>query len=197
MVTIQPYVSIDIETTGIDSKSQILQIAAVYDDGVGHIDRLLFIDLPIKHKTIEYAEPYALGMNADLLKNMNNKEFKSYSPSEAANALIEFLRIVKIQCDKKVMLAGKNVAVFDIPKIRTFLESDTSKDNFYHLPEFNDTIDYRSLDIGSLYFDIFGRNASLSDINKLTGRNAVSHNALDDAYDVVYAVRHKIGAINA
>ena len=36
-------------------------------------------------------------------------------------------------------------------------------------------------------------NVSLSKINELTGRNEVSHNAMDDALDVVYAVRHKLG----
>jgi len=37
---------------------------------------------------------------------------------------------------------------------------------------------------------------SLSKINELTGRKEVSHNALDDAFDVVYAVRHKLGVSN-
>lgn len=186
----QGYVSIDIETTGIDDKSHILQISAVYDDLKSPISQLKTIDLPIKYKVLTHCEPYAMGMNADLLKKMMSKDFKTYTPTEATTELLNFLESVRELNDKgnkrKVVLAGKNVASFDIPKLRNFLtgESVNTFDNIIH---------YKTLDVGSLYFDVFKENVSLSEINKLTNRAAVSHNALDDAFDVVYAVRHKLG----
>lgn len=193
------YVSIDIETTGIAEASHILQISAVADDLFTPIKLLKTIDLPIKHEVITYSEPYALGMNADLLKKMMDKKFTTYTPSDSLHKLTEFLAIVqdslgldKRENKKRVMLAGKNVASFDIPKIQGMFK--------IHAPElldkFNSIIHYKTLDVGSLYFDTFRDNVSLSDINKLTGRNEVSHNALDDAFDVVYAVRHKLGVKN-
>lgn len=186
----QGYVSIDIETTGIDEKCHVLQISAVYDDLKSPISQLKTIDLPIKYKVLTHCEPYAMGMNAELLKKMMSKDFKTYTPIEAANALLEFLESVQEVNEKgnkrKIVLAGKNVASFDIPRLR----------NFFGDPRvnlFDGLLHYKTLDVGSLYFDVFKENVSLTEINKLTNRAAVSHNALDDAFDVVHAVRHKLG----
>jgi len=183
------YVSIDIETTGIDDKSHILQISAVYDDLTSPISELKTIDLPIKHEVLTHCEPYAMGMNAALLQNMMNKDFKTYSTSSAAKELLKFLEEVQQTDDKgrkqKIIMAGKNVASFDIPKLKLFFGSDEQMISKY--------IHYKTLDVGSLYYDVFKDNVSLSEINKLTNRAAVSHNALDDAFDVVHAIRHKLG----
>jgi oligoribonuclease (3'-5' exoribonuclease) len=188
----RPYVSIDIETTGIDDRSHILQISAVFDDLHTPVTELPTLDLPIKWESISYSEPYALGMNAALLTKMMDKNFETYSPKNASSSLVSYL----LECQKlcgidengkqnKIIIAGKNVASFDIPKIRSFLTSG-DKDLF------DSIVHYKTLDVGSLYYDVFGDNVSLSKINELTGRKAVSHNALDDAFDVVYAVRHKM-----
>lgn len=188
------YVSIDIETTGIDDKSHILQISAVYDDLKSPIKELKTIDLPIKYDVLTHCEPYAMGMNADLLKKMMDKDFKTYSPFDAADALIGFLLETQEVDEKgrkqKVVLAGKNVASFDIPKIKNFV---SSIGGFYGVDQLNKLLHYKTLDVGSLYYDVFKDNVSLSKINELTNRPAVSHNALDDAFDVVHAVRHKLG----
>lgn len=190
------YVSIDIETTGIDEKSHILQISAVYDDLKSPIKELKTIDLPIKYSVMTHCEPYAMGMNAKLLEKMMDKNY-GFGPQEAMEKLIDFLAQVRELegvdekgKPKKIVLAGKNVASFDIPKIQYLLK------NTEYLKSFNDLIHYKTLDVGSLYYDVFKDNVSLSEINKLTGRAAVSHNALDDAFDVVYAVRNKLGVPN-
>lgn len=190
----RPYVSIDIETTGIADESHILQIAAVFDDLKSPISQLKRIDIPIMWDKITYSEPYALGMNAELFKKMMDKDFKTYTPSSAKYALLNFLREVQkdIGVDEKnnfqkLIIAGKNVASFDIPKITDFMESSSDHKTFQSL------LHYKTLDVGSLYYDVFGDNVSLSKINSLTNRPAVSHNALDDALDVVYAVRKKLG----
>ena len=188
----RPYVSIDIETTGIGEEALILQISAVLDDLVSPISELKTIDLPIKYDKITYAEPYALGMNAELLKKMMDKDFKTYSLDTAMNRLIEFLNVAaELNYEQngkrgKVLLAGKNVASFDIPKIKKAAQSD-------YRVMLDDLIHYKTLDVGSLYYDVFKDNVSLSKINELTNRPAVSHNALDDALDVVHAIRHKLG----
>lgn len=190
----RPYISIDIETTGIDDRSEILQISGVIDDG-SDINNLPTFDMPIMHESIEYSEPYALGMNAELLKKMMDKNFNTYSPE---NAVKNLLKIMYTFCDKykdekgrdqKIMFAGKNVASFDIPKLRKFIMKHGTN---CQLKDFDRMVHYKTLDVGSLYFDVFQDNVSLTKINTLTGRKEVSHNALDDAFDVVYAVRHKL-----
>jgi len=40
-----------------------------------------------------------------------------------------------------------------------------------------------------MYFHAFGYIPSMDEINEHLNRAAVTHNALDDAYDVVHAVR--------
>jgi len=188
----RPYVSIDIETTGIDDKCQILQISAVFDDLSSPVSELTSVDIPIKYEVMTHCEPYAMGMNADLLKKMMDKNFTCYNVEAAEAQLISFLKQVHERSidakgkSQKIIFAGKNVASFDIPKIRNFLSREGLK-------VFDSLIHYKTLDVGSLYYDVFKDNVSLSKINELTGRPAVSHNALDDALDVVYAVRHKLG----
>lgn len=190
------YVSIDIETTGIDDRSELLQIAAVVDDMKTSIDKLRTIDLPIKHAEIKYSEPVAMKMNAELLKKLDSADFQSYSPKDAADSLLNFLleEQAKVGVDgkgklRKIVFAGKNVASFDIPKLKKFF-MDYLPERAY---EFNNLVHYKTLDVGSLFFDVFKENVSLSKINKLSGRNQVTHNALDDALDVVHAVRYKLG----
>lgn len=186
------YVSIDIETTGIDDKSHILQISAVYDDLKSPISELKTIDLPIKYRVMTHCEPYAMGMNAKLLEKMMDKDY-GYDPDFAASTLMTFLSdcLANNNDEKgrtqKIILAGKNVASFDIPKIKGFLKGTRFEQDFESM------IHYKTLDVGSLYYDVFKDNVSLSKINELTNRPPVSHNALDDAFDVVYAVRHKLG----
>lgn len=198
----RPYMSIDIETTGIDDRSEILQIAAIIDDG-SDLSQLKTLDMPIKHKSIDYSEPYALGMNADLLKKMMDKEFVTYTPQLAIESLLVFMETMNATYidDKnkpiKIMFAGKNVASFDIPKIRLFIQKHGELNNpllrgSRSLERFDKITHYKTLDVGSLYFDTFQDNVSLSKINELTGRSEVSHNAMDDAMDVVYAVRYKL-----
>lgn len=188
----RPYISIDIETTGIDDRSEILQISGVIDNGTEFQE----FDFPIKHESIDYSEPYALGMNAELLKKMMNKDFKTFTPNDACYELVDIMRTTssKYRDEKgkpsKILFAGKNVASFDIPKLRKFIAKHAPHTGL--LKEFDTLCHYKTLDVGSLYFDVFGDNVSLTKINELTGRKEVSHNALDDAFDVVYAVRYKL-----
>lgn len=183
------YVSVDIETTGIDDKSHILQISAVYDDLKSPIRELKTIDLPIKYDIMTHCEPYAMGMNSKLLEKMMNKDFVTHTQDQAMEHFMKFLyAVVEASGQKNIIFAGKNVASFDIPKLNTFMSKSD-----YKLKEFKRLTHYKTLDVGSLYYDVFKDNVSLSEINKLTNRAAVSHNALDDAFDVVYAVRHKLG----
>ena len=68
-----PYVSIDIETTGLDPrKCQTLEIGAAIDDWTKPIE-----ELPLFRRVIAWEEvvgsPYAMAMNSRLLKSIGNK----------------------------------------------------------------------------------------------------------------------------
>lgn len=187
----ESYISIDIETTGLDLvKSKVLQIAAVYDDGKTPLFNLPFLNIFIDNGDfIDYAELGALAMHektrifSKIAKA--KKDNATRSIQSALYDLLEFIR--KHKSHKNIVIAGKNVGTFDIPLLKNKMDNSGKR-------EWDQLVHYAVLDVGSLYFSDFGRIASLSDVLKNIGANRieVTHDALDDALDVVRAVRHKI-----
>ncbi len=173
-----PYLSIDIETTGLDrQKSHVLQLAAVYDTGKA-LEDLPTFNRVIKWPVISHAEEYAMNLNKKLLE----RAFKKQNIGSITQVRKEFYdwldKIAPV--DARFTPCGKNLAGFDIP----ILENPVNQFFFRKFLR-------RTLDPGTLYADEFDHIPTLDEINKLTGRTAVSHDALDDAWDVVYAVRRK------
>lgn len=172
-----PYVSLDIETTGTDlNRSHVLQLAAVYDDG-SHIDSLSNFNVVIRWPDIYYANEYALNLNRGLLARAYKKD-RVISIEEAREQFDKWVDFV--QPGGRITPAGKNLQGFDVPILVNTV-------NDFNLRRFN----RRSLDPGSMFAEDFDHVPSLNEINKLTGRKAVSHDALDDCMDVVYAIRYK------
>ena len=69
-----PYVSIDIETTGLDPETcQILEVGAVFDDWTKAIGDLPKFHCYVIHKQI-VGQPYALALNADTLRRIANPQ---------------------------------------------------------------------------------------------------------------------------
>ncbi len=172
-----PYVSLDIETTGTDvNAAHILQLAAVYDDG-SHIDSLSNFNVVIRWTEIRYANEYALNLNRGLLE----KAYKKDGVISIGEAREQFGKWAdSVQPKGRLTPAGKNAQGFDMPILRNAA-------NDFNMRRFN----RRSLDPGSMFAEDFDHVPSLDEINKLTGRGAVSHDALDDCMDVVYAIRYK------
>jgi oligoribonuclease (3'-5' exoribonuclease) len=172
-----PYVSIDIETTGLDrQKVHVLQLAAVYDNGKD-VEDLPTFDRVIKWPVISHAEEYAMNLNRGLL----SRAYKNDRVVSINNARLDFENwLDKIQPSGRFTAAGKNIQGFDMP-ILVNPVNDFNMRRFLH----------RALDPGSMYTDEFDHVPTLDEINTVTGRKAVTHDALDDAWDVVYAIRHK------
>jgi hypothetical protein len=208
------YVSIDIETTGINrEKCQILSIGAVIEDTN---NPLPIEDLPKFHAAIIgreglYGEPFALNMNKDLIETI--VQYQTESDQDEKNDIVnmtgmQFLKEENIVIEfynwlakngmidgvteftfnrglptKKVYLnvAGKNFATFD----KVFLEQ---------LPRWKQLIDVRNriLDPAILFVD-WKNDESLPGLGKCKDRagikGIVTHNALEDAIDVVEILR--------
>ena len=195
----RPYISVDLETTGVDlEKSEILEIGAVYDDGVSAIESLEKLEFIIQLDVITHAEPYAVNMNARLFKAMARKEGTSLAIAfnaitdlfcKGATAAAEWDMANKFNPRNKIYIAGKNAASFDIPILKSFLK----RREYPNTKVLFDSIHYQVLDVGSMYYAEFGgRIPSLSEISARAGRAEVTHKALDDAMDVVYATRAKM-----
>jgi len=197
----RPYISLDLETTGISDKSHILEIGAIFDDWITPVSELPRIRLPFRWEVIRYAEPYALAMNAKLIQDIAYKNIESYSPGEAAKLFAVFLN----QCHEKILkfdqknnlekalkgkiqFAGKNISGFDFPKLETWLSEFE-----YYRSTFHKTKMHRVIDVGPLYMTDFGYVPNLDQINKLSNpeRTVVAHTAIEDAEDVIYAIRKK------
>lgn len=174
-----PYVSVDVETTGTDvNAAHVLQLAAVYDDG-SHIDSLSNFNVVIRWPEIRYANEYALNLNRGLLERAYKKD-DVISIEEARASFEHWLDIV--QPTGRLTPAGKNAQGFDMPILGNVV-------NAFNMRRFN----RRALDPGSMFAEDFDHVPNLDEINKLTGRSAVSHDALDDCLDVVHAIRYKWG----
>lgn len=211
---LRPYISVDLETTGLNTeKSQILQIGWVIDDGVSPIDQLEKGTVLIQNDTINYGENYAIGMNAWIFQELMKKQAERKYPTRTLQAGIFDLMVAIDKAAKlahafdvaqglkkpnqRVQIAGKNVSNFDWVIILNQLRKESSS---VGEAEYNASaveklvkVDHKFIDVGAVYFDTFGKNPGFNEINALIGNTEISHDALDDAMDVVIALRHKLG----
>lgn len=177
-----PYISIDIETTGLDPATcQILEIGAVWDDWTRPLQ-----DLPTYRRLVVHeqyrGDAYALVMNAELLRRLSGQREPWFLDEErVADDLAEWL---KTACgwDGRTALtpAGKNFASFD----RQFLK---------RLPRFEKVVrlHHRTLDPAILYwqFDDEKLPDSKTCYERAGMDGKVAHTAVEDALSVVRLIR--------
>lgn len=194
------YVSIDLETTGLDyEKCTILEFAAVVDDlNVQEpVDRLPKFQCYMM-QDYYCGEPYALAMHCDKFQKISNwrsSGIEVCSPETLVNKFHTFLITFGFQETGrtqsslkdgylKINVAGKNFANFD----NRFLEK---------LPNYNKLIKvgHRILDPVMLYFEPkrdTDHLPSMSECMERAGlKGEVPHSALEDAIIVVKLLRHK------
>lgn len=189
-ISLKPYIALDIETTGLGTWDQVLQVAMIYDDLQAPIPDLDKISFLVDNSEQVYhgpLDPIALSMNAWIFKEIANaaktKSNHLIFPTAAARDVFhDFLNSHYDPAGKAITFAGKNVQEFDLASL---------KRNGFINEANEEWISHRVIDIGSLYLLDFGYVPTQSEINKLTGRQPVSHDALDDAMDVVCAIRSK------
>jgi oligoribonuclease len=175
------YVSIDIETTGLDPETcQILEIGAVWDDWMRPIH-----ELPVYHRLVSHDEyrgnAYALAMNAPLLKRLSGEREPWFLDSgQVADDFAAWLKGCGWDGKTALTPAGKNFASFD----RQFLK---------RLPRFEQVVKlhHRTLDPAVLFWQ--RDDEKLPDSKTCYERagldNKVAHTAVEDALAVVRLVR--------
>jgi len=176
-----PYVSIDIETTGLDPETcQILEIGAVWDDWTKPIDELRTYRRLVVHS--EYrGNAYALALNAALLKRLSGEREPWFlDPEQVADDFATWLKGCGWDGRTGLTPAGKNFASFD----RQFLK---------RLPRFEEVVKlhHRTLDPAVLF--LRPDDEKLPDSKTCYERagldNKVAHTAVEDALAVVRLVR--------
>ncbi len=193
------YVSIDLETTGLDSeKNQILEFGAVLED----TNNILPIDqLPSFHAYITHpggnitGNVFALNLNAGIIEKLKNQkeleEQYNFVPVEdlaerflfwlSQNGFETKTNKDGVTYSETINVAGKNFSSFD----KLFLNK---------VPNFNKLIKirHRVIDPSVLFVDWKNDDSmpSLDDCKKRAGIDGVvAHLAIDDAKDVIAVLR--------
>ena len=184
------YCSIDIETCGIDDNVDILEFAAVLDDlsNPRPIEELPFFQTYfIKDNYI--GEPTALSMHPKIFKRIATREkgYNYMAATKLGNIFKQFLIKNGYNVERDTVTinaAGKNFAAFDL----RFLKSKT--DLLKHV-----NIRSRILDPGILFLNKDDKAIpGMAECKKRCGLNEfISHEAKDDAIDVIMLLRAKLG----
>jgi len=191
------YISLDIETTGLNKdRHQIIQIAAVVDDlsRFAPLDSLPKFSAFVKWDTLQFDE-FALGMHvkSGLLGRLFADTSKKGIDETILN-LTAFLEMYyPIKEKEKYNVGGKNVAGFDIPFIRAAGRHQFPGAGATHIRLLVDSFSHRVID-PAVYFTDFVTDKAVANLELCKQRagigGTVSHDALDDALDVVKVVRH-------
>jgi len=184
----KPYVSIDIETTGLNPKNcQVLEIGAVIDDGTMPIEQCPTFHCYIDHALI-LGEPFALSMHQTIIHRIATREegYTYLSVWDVALRFRDFLKENGIDSEnEKIVVAGKNFASFDA----RFLSNVTGWDKHVN-------IHHRILDPAALYWQPETDGVELPDLQTCMHRagitGEVAHTALEDARTVARLIRQAI-----
>lgn len=184
------YVSIDLETTGLDSENHmILEFGAVIEDtnDIRPIEALPKFHAYIINGENIVGSPYALQMNQAILKKIANREegHNYILPEELGALFYMFLADNGIKAGyglrQKIVVAGKNFASFDLK----FLNS--CKNFTKHID-----IHHRVIDPVTSFIN-WEDDTSPPGFKKCKERagieGEIAHTAIEDAIDVIKLLR--------
>lgn len=188
------FLSIDLETTGLDPvNNQIIEFGAVLEDTN---NKLPIAELPkfqvyIDNGDLISGHPFALQMNHVILKRIATKEegYTYIKPRLLGPAFQEFLKAHLDLPESSdpfktihINVAGKNFGSFDLQ----FLNNCELFNDFVKIRQ-------RIIDPGVLCVD-WENDESLPALGKCKSRyglsDVVTHNAVDDAIDVIEVLRN-------
>ena len=205
-----PYISLDIETTGLPHEDpQVLQLASIVEDWKLPIDELDSFNVIIDNGDQLRGNPYALNLNNWIIKKiLKERKHKREYFKDNGSEWIPSLRVMR-ECIKRddIMVVTLEEAV-----LLHSLWLEDMKDKHPRLTEkgriylggknvgsfdipilekegFENCYTHRCVDPAMLYFKDFGFVPSLDDISELLDLPKVSHDALDDAKRVIQVVR--------
>lgn len=195
------YVSIDIETLGLEPKTcDMIEFGAVIDDlksPVESLHRFHVYVLPpnrFNRRQVYQGEPFAMAMHAEKLMRIAKLEkgYEYIEPPELGDRFMAWLGShgYDVQGEEKdehvsIDVAGKNFSGFDANFLNRW-ERWRHRIRCHH----------RVTDPGSMYFNPRSdpRPPSLEQCLDRAGiHKTVSHDAVGDAIDVIRVLRHKWG----
>jgi hypothetical protein len=169
MIMESRYISIDIETTGLNPKcDQVLELAAIIDDWKSPVEQLPAFHCYVKHD-VYHGDAYAINLNARIFKILADPQSVKpqrvvhslanptdqtltialqgvtrinfiLKPEEVAGYFVEWLRENRIN---KFTAAGKNFGIFDYQFLKELPNSSILTSRMHH----------RSIDPAILFWD--------------------------------------------
>jgi DNA polymerase III epsilon subunit-like protein len=192
---ISTFVSVDIETTGLDHRTcDTIEVGAVIDDWLFPVNNPptfhCYIDKPFFR-----GEPYALSMHAEIFRRIATKEpgYQYIKPDQFCPVFGHWLKengAYVIDLDNpdrepRAVVAGKNYSTFDDRFLREFKHYDASI-KFHH----------RVLDPGNLFWrpDEDTKPPDSQTCMERAGQTGkVAHTALEDALSVAKEIQVHAG----
>jgi len=178
------FVSLDIETLGLDINSPIIQFGAVVADwSSGEI--LGEFETNLRRASYDHCEPYAMSMHPKILREIADGCCLHINslPEAVHKWLLYFGLTNKALNGPKIIVAGKNAAGFDLPRLRHQCE-----DWDMYVPCL-----HRVLDPGMMYWnpltDKFPPDLKTC-LERAGLKKNVAHTALADAIDVANLIIH-------
>jgi DNA polymerase III epsilon subunit-like protein len=195
------YISIDIETTGLDpEKCQVLEIGAVIENW-----ELPIIELPTFQCYVKYPDycgnPYALALNSRIFEilaksgsapvprnistgGITHRMYNILNFEHVDVNFTEWLRLNGFDYTDRITVAGKNFASFDLQFLKRLPNFQEMALRFRH----------RYIDPVMLYWEPDIDGCNLPNLKKCLTRagisNIVTHEAVDDARLVIKLIRH-------
>lgn len=179
------YISIDIETTGIDPKTcQIIEFAAIIEDteNILPFKKIPKYERIIKHPSYS-GSAFAINMNQRIFKILAENSSQDIIPAESLARGFYYFTASNGLHGETLNVAGKNFARFDWE----FL---------INIPDWNKyiTMSHRVIDPAILcvnwkWDDHLPNSELCKSRTKIKG--PVTHKALDDAWDVIQIIRKK------
>jgi len=189
-----PYVSIDLETTGLDEDyCQVLEFGAVIDDWHMPIEQLPRFRRYIKpHDVIDgqpyiYGQPYALALNAEIIRKLASPDpaviMQSCTEEQLGAHFAAWLADHDID-PLHVTASGKNFTGFDLQ----FLKQVTDFSKHVHFR-------HRAIDPAIFYWrpDIDKQLPDMKTCLERAGLDGrVAHTAVEDCVSVIQLVRRGV-----
>lgn len=180
------FVSVDIETLGLNENCSMIEFGAVLDDLKTPIKQLpryhCYVTVP--EGALLVGEPYAMAMHSKILMRIaKREEGYSYVPEDLLDE--NFGNWLKAHgYTGKIVVAGKNFQNFDMK----FLSQVGFAKSF--------KLSHRELNPGSMFYDpkIDREPPSLETcLKRAYVEKTVDHTAVEDAIDVIRCIRYKHG----
>ncbi|MDA8793879.1 hypothetical protein N9N67_11580 [Bacteriovoracaceae bacterium] len=180
------YLSIDIESTGLDKDCQIIQFALVaFDAEKKEISEAIKKEYLIKCPSLEelknQVNPWVYTNMGDVI---NLAHQKGIPLGQFKNELISYLKSAEVQNyfnHEKIVLFGKSLSAIDIPFLKRDLGWDTFSDVFMHRNLDLSCFCYSLIDLGLLTPEM----GSGEKLMKFFNMGDVCHTAMDDAINTI------------